>query len=445
MSHELFRLSERVYGTPLLASQETIQGVCDFLDSRNGGLDLARGGGRSTHEDSYGFSRGEVGVATMRVEGPLSYNLDMMGAICGNGSLSSYGQIRESLQELKNFDEVSTLAVFYDTGGGEARGCFETAQLLRSTADELDIKLVSFIEGNCCSAGYALASTAHEIVMMNDNAVQVGSIGVVSALKNSIPKEMKEGSEILFVTSGEGKVPFNEDGRFSKEFLASLQEKSAVLYGDFLSHVSEFRGMSTEVIKSLGADTFNPEKALSIGLVDKVMGRGEFFEYLADLVDENETAFAGNKTRGLTNMSIEDESTLSDLQAVVTKLTADLADAGVQLQTVTDEKEALLSADSEREATAVKTQLEGFSFDTDGVLSVLLGMEAKDSTVLLSAFDDAQEKLEAAELATAEAVEKGESGMFSQESENGESVDLGADGNRQAAVMQKINSDKEKV
>jgi ClpP class serine protease len=442
MSRELFRLTERLYGTPLLADQQTIKNVIGYLEDRNSGqadlraLDIGS-------EPVSKLNLGEVGVATLEVSGPLSYNTNMLQALCGNGELSSYEGIDEAMDEIVASGNVKTLAVTYDTGGGEARGSFETARRLRQLADDNGIHLISFIEGGCNSAGYVLGCTAHEIIMMDDNATSVGSIGALVALKNDIPKEMKDGSEVLFISAGDDKVPFDTEGKFKQDFLDELQASVDLLRGDFISHVASFRDMTEKQVGDTQAKSYQPEKALELGLVDKVMGREDFINYLADLRNENEgvpkTASPSKlESIGDSKMSDKESKQLEELQAQMAELTATLESQSEALALAEKQRDAFALKEKEDKAIALKAQVEGFSFASEG-LDVLLGSVSDEvQEAVLASLESAEEAVLEAKTAQASAESESNSEMFEAKSDGGEAEVLDPQAKLQASVAEAI-------
>jgi ClpP class serine protease len=93
----------------------------------------------------------------------------------------------------------------------------------------------------------------------------------------------KAGYKRIFVTSGENKVPFDEDGSFKKEFLEEIQEEVDKLNLEFSQHVSNYTGLSIDAIMGFEAKCFNADDALERGLVNKLMTNKQFAAYVADL------------------------------------------------------------------------------------------------------------------------------------------------------------------
>ena len=119
---------------------------------------------------------------------------------------------------------------------------------------------------------------------MNPDA-QVGSIGVVIALHDEHIKEQMEGEKTIYITAGDSKVPFAEDGSFKKEFLDDLQKDVDYTYGKFTAHVAAMRNISEESVIATQAKVYKSPDAIKLGLADKEMTTFEFEEYLSGLVN----------------------------------------------------------------------------------------------------------------------------------------------------------------
>jgi signal peptide peptidase SppA len=247
---------------------------------------------------------------------------------------------------------AKTIVLDTDSPGGEAYAVFETAKRLRSMADEHGAKIITYVDGMAASAAYALASMSDEIVM--NPSAEVGSIGVVVRLRNTNKAMKNMGVEDTYVYAGKSKIPFNSDGEFAEEFLEDLQEKVNTLYGDFVSHVAQMRGMTAEGVKDTEAKTFLADKAIQLGLADKAMEVEEFYSYLSTVASgENQSKML--TARFLKSNKQEDTAKMQELvelQAAHETLTAQFADVNTQLSAAIEAKAAL-----EAELTQAKETL----------------------------------------------------------------------------------------
>lgn len=323
MAHELLRLTSKIYNTPHLITQSAFENITNYIEKRNLGLvdtDLAIADirPRSIRELQY---NPDTGVGILPVEGALSYVAH--NGFC-SGESASYQRI---LSDFKTMVEAgaSIIVMDADSGGGEAYSCFQTANEMRRIADENDVKFITYVDGYAASAMYGLSAASHEIIVNPD--AQVGNIGVVVSLANYSEAEKQYGLKRVYVTAGESKVPYDQEGEFTKEFLSDIQNKVDSLYEKFTSHVAYYRTITTSSVKSLGAKMYTAEDALTNGLADKMMTREEFFNYLADLQEGNSNTMSLNpfskKPKATLTKEAEMPNQNVELQAALEAATAD--------------------------------------------------------------------------------------------------------------------------
>lgn len=348
MAHSLFRLSEKLYNTPHLISEASLTRIMQVIEDRNNGsfeLAIKEKDKKRKRDIAY---NSDTGVGIVSVSGPLTYI--EYEALCGEAN-ASYQQIRDEFNMMVN-QGAKTIVLDIDSPGGEAYQAFETAQYLRTKADEKGVRLVSYVDGLAASAAYALASVSHELIM--NPMSEVGSIGVVVKLRN-INKALKEmGIEETYVYAGKSKIPFNSEGDFSEEFLNDIQTKVDVLYEEFISHVANARGMEVEAVKNTEAKTFLASEAIELGLADKQMTLSEFSNYLADLTENGEKMPVGNLFKFNKEEETLDMTQLAELQASLEAVQAELVSskqAHTALGDMLTEKEAALSAALEKVAS----------------------------------------------------------------------------------------------
>lgn len=374
MAHTLIRLREKYYNTPLLVDTETFNSVMSYLDTRNDGNAeiVARSG-----EDGGGNSRilynEDTQTAVMHIEGPLTYRpVTFMGFDCGGTNYTDLKQDVETAIEMG----AKTIAWMVDSGGGEAHQMSDSAKYIRKLLDESGVRLLAYVDGRSASAAYGLTAIADEIIASRDS--ELGSIGVLVQLINDSQALKKEGYERTFITAGDDKIPFAEDGSWREGFLADLQKKVDVCYKDFTEHVADSRGISVDTVKSTQARMFFATDAIELGLADKVMTPEEFYTYLADEAQSNMSGSAVFKPRIFKSMSAQDDPMkLAELEAQLTELTTKLADA-----------EATIAASVEANTTAAQAVVEAMA--TNETLATQL-LAAQDELTLLKA-----EKAEAA-------------------------------------------------
>lgn len=392
-----------MFGKEFLVDLDYAQAVVDALESKN--EDFFEGKWQGLKLEN--IFQEEDSLRVQGVESDQSSS-DSVGAIVHiEGGLthkprpctglSSYLEIRQVMTELANMDNVSTVVMMLDTPGGMAYQCFETARAIREVMDETGTKLVAYVDGvyGANSAGYALASVAHEVISNPD--AEIGSIGVVRTIINDLPKEIAEGSQVRFITYGKKKRPFNEDGTLTEAFFDEAETRVQELGVQFDAHVASYRALSEEEVKSLEADSFPALKALDLGLIDQVMERGEFMSYLNTLLKDKETEKLTDKANA---------EQLEALQSQMTEMASQL-EAQVQmnkeLSAEKDEMATLVKgvlAEREQEAKdELEASLEEYSFISDkaGMTAILFKNAEEDRKVILEAFASAKVEEDKAE------------------------------------------------
>jgi len=281
MSHKLARFSKSLLEQPQLITAAKFQEIAEILEDRNNGLYRMSEISNDLEMLSEGSSRvgGLVGetIGVLNIEGPTTYKSTGFEAICGG---VSYQSLLVQMEELVKLEDINVILMNINSPGGEAFRAFETARSLRKMADDNNKMIIAYVDGIAASAGFALASAAHEVIVNPDS--EVGSIGVVIRLVNVNKMLEKDGIEVKYITAGSAKVPFDEDGEFREEFISDLQKRVTELYDNFVVHISKHRDMDEEVVRATEAKMFNAEDALTLGLIDGIMEGDTFNEHLAE-------------------------------------------------------------------------------------------------------------------------------------------------------------------
>lgn len=281
MAHEVSRLLGSIQNTPLLTTQDNLQQIQEYLSSRNAREDFAIASQSQAQAESNDYPPTvENGVGLLPIEGSLTYKHAWLNSLCG---IVSYQKLLSDFQSLVE-QGAHTIALDIDSPGGMAHGSMETAQEMRKLADENNVRIVTYVDGMAASAGFVFASISDEIIM--NPMSKVGSIGVVISILNELPKKIEEGAEVIFVYSGESKVPYDASGKMRKEFIDELQSDTDALYSKFIEHVAQYRPMTSEQIRGTQAKMFRADQAISLGLADKEMTASEFIDYLAQLAEQ---------------------------------------------------------------------------------------------------------------------------------------------------------------
>lgn len=385
MSRELLRLSGLIYDTPHLVTEDYLDKVSSYIEARNSGaeltvVDLVK---EEPRKAEY-FKDKSLGV--IEFNGAIT---DVPHYSLSGGEALSHQMVREQMKSLVE-SGAKVVVMDMDTPGGIAHMAFESARYIRDLADDNDVKLISYVSSKSFSAGMVYSAVAHEII--SNPSAEVGSIGVRVKLRNMNGALKNMGVEDVYITAGENKVPFDSDGNFTEEYKQEVKESVLELYDEFTDHVAMYRGMSKEDVIKLGANSFSSKKALTNGLVDKVMTLEDFKSYLEEITVGDKMAspvtnVLKSKQKGK-EMSHEDKDA-----SLSVELEAALADAKVLWE---EEKNKELSVVTE-ELNSLKSQLQELTSSQETAkqasrlaqLSAVLGDEvAADKMKTLSKVDD---------------------------------------------------------
>lgn len=273
MNHSLYRLYSKLHNTPHLITPESFNVILDYFEYRHSDA-FKMAASDNIKPRQVGEMRDAIGL--LRVDGSLTYKPVM--TLCGEAG-TSYQSLVDQVEEMADAG-VKTIVMEVTSGGGEASHVFQTAEDIRAVCDEYGIELIGYADTVAASAAYALIAICDEVIA--NPSASLGSIGCVVALLDTSKAMEQAGLKRIFITSGESKVPFAEDGSFKKEFLDEIQADVNRLNVEFANHVSKYTGLDVETIMGFEAKVFNAEEAVNLGLANKVMTNKQFAAYVAD-------------------------------------------------------------------------------------------------------------------------------------------------------------------
>lgn len=219
--------------------------------------------------DAYGFSATEQrkpfafagGVAVIPVHGSL---INRFGASWGY--VTGYNFIRAQLNAALADDEVKAIVFDCNSYGGEVVGCFELADEIYAAREKKPLTAV--VDANCYSACYAIASSAHRVVVIPSGGA--GSIGAY-AMHISIEKALEKfGVSVELIHSGEHKVDGNPFQDLPENVRADIQSGVNKTRSTFVSLVARNRGLDEKVVRDTEAACYRADEALALGLIDAV-------------------------------------------------------------------------------------------------------------------------------------------------------------------------------
>ncbi|MBZ0119665.1 MAG: S49 family peptidase, partial [Sandaracinaceae bacterium] len=191
------------------------------------------------------------------------------------GWCDSYEAIVERVNEACD-GPSSAIVLRIDSPGGDVAGMLDACETLRARCAAAGKRLFAYVDGKACSAAYALACVAEQVVV--DPAALLGSIGVISARVDFSALDEAMGVKVAILASGARKA----DGHPSKPITdAELAETQTIIDGlaaPFFEHVAMHRGLDMAAIAALEARVFAGAAAVRAGLADAI---GTFDSVLA--------------------------------------------------------------------------------------------------------------------------------------------------------------------
>lgn len=294
-------IASLIFNTPLLIREDKGEQIINALASRllDGTAITRIETDKPAREMSAGMGRRLAGGAYLTADGIAVWPI--LGSLVRRGSwldaecgLMSYGLIQDSAPDIFMDSQVRGVLLELDTPGGEAGGCFDTAELLRGLSEMTGKPLWAHANEEACSAGYALAAAAEQVWL--SRTAMVGSIGVVCAHVDRSKADEMTGVKWTFIKAGEYKTDGNSHEPLDAGALSRAQADVDNLYEMFVGMVSQNRKMTTEEIRATKADIYRGALAVEAGLADEVGTLDECLDAFARSVDVLQTGVSESKT-----------------------------------------------------------------------------------------------------------------------------------------------------
>lgn len=254
------------------------------------------------------FAYVSEGFGIIPVIGGLSHR-DRLDADCM--PITSYESIRSDYDKMMADPEVKAIIFEFDSGGGEARGCFDFCRHIFATRDAKPV--LAYINESAYSAAYAIASACHQVFI--PATAGAGSVGVIAGRMDVTKQYAAAGVNVDLITAGAFKGDMHPLKPYSKEERARIQAEVNELAAEFYTMVAEHRGLTPEAVKSQEAGTFTGQSAITAGLADKLMSQDQFYHYLktTEIKDMFKGPLFGGS--GATVTKAEHDKALADQQA----------------------------------------------------------------------------------------------------------------------------------
>jgi signal peptide peptidase SppA len=239
-------------------------------------LALRASGGRLTPEEIHariGDPQPAIGsrsgsVAVLPLRGVIAHRMDSMQESSGGMSAERFTRM---VQAAAADESVGTILIDGDTPGGTVTGVMEAADAVYAAREKK--RVVAVANGMLASAGYWIASQAHEIVALPSIFDRfIGSIGVYTVHQDLSAALEADGVKVTIIKAGEHKVEGNPFEPLTDETRSKIQASVDATYAAFVKAVARGRGVSVADVKNgygQGA-ALNAKDALAAGLIDRI-------------------------------------------------------------------------------------------------------------------------------------------------------------------------------
>lgn len=263
------QIAQRLFNSPLMILPEKASVVAEVLmggDAASVNLDRLTPSARQTVQ---GPARGALpfevsnGVAYIPIIGSLVNRGAWIGASSG---ITSYDGLKRQFSVAASDDRVKSVVLDIDSPGGEAVGCFECSDVLRTLASRKPV--TAFINGLAASAAYAIASAASKIVTIPTGVL--GSIGVVMLHRDYSGALAKAGVKPTLIFAGAHKVDGHSFSALPESVQADLQGEIDGYYDMFVACVATNRRVPAAAVRATEARTYIGKAAIDVGLADEL-------------------------------------------------------------------------------------------------------------------------------------------------------------------------------
>lgn len=196
-------------------------------------------------------------VATVAIRGPLEHHVIPWG--------DSYDGVKARVAEALA-TQAETILLSIDSPGGLVSGAFDCSTELRAMVAAAGKRLVAYVDGTTCSAAYALACAADEIVI--PPAGVTGSVGVIAVVATHERAAEAAGVSLHVIRSGARKADGIADEALSDAGAAALQSTVDAQARVFFDLVAASRGLSADDVEAWEGRVFCGSEAIAAGLAD---------------------------------------------------------------------------------------------------------------------------------------------------------------------------------
>lgn len=259
---QLTHVKNFIYQQPWLLPEEYLNAYVEILENHFAGLPNAKAAAMDYTPPAVETVNG---VDVIRVMGPIIPRANLFSQISGATSIDVLS--KQFAESIANPNSVCTM-LYFDSPGGSVQGIFEFSDQVRQAATDPKVKKVeAFIEGQCCSAAYCIASQCEGIHATRGS--MLGSIGVVAKLSSTDRMERNAGVDSTVIASHELKAAGSSTLTPNQESM--IRRKVMQCFEMFKDCVIRARADSIGDINPLATgEVFMADECLKNGLCDSI-------------------------------------------------------------------------------------------------------------------------------------------------------------------------------
>lgn len=160
--------------------------------------------------------------------------------------------------------QITQIVLDINSGGGYVSGVQRCADVIMNSVKPIR----TFVSGDMYSAAYWLGCSTGNIAAEHYSGI--GSIGAYVEHFDRSKLLDNQGIVARIFKSGKWKGAFSSDRPLTDEEQARLQQDINGVADEFFTHVATKRELSKETVAGFEGDTFTAEKALELGLIDRI-------------------------------------------------------------------------------------------------------------------------------------------------------------------------------
>jgi len=233
----------------------------------------------------------------LRINGPILNSPSNSGFFSIDSSVTYAYQFQKLMEKVSEDDRIQGIFLRMSTPGGTIVGSTVIYDALADYQEATENPIHVYIEGLSASGGVWSMVAADQILAAPGSII--GSIGVIGPtlvyFDNPVAIDgglfgggvtTQGGVQQFVISAGKGKDLGNPFRQPTEEELANLRVNINNEYDNFVTHVSETRGIPEPTLRQeIGAFIFGTEQAQQYNLIDGTSGRPEAIAALADKLE----------------------------------------------------------------------------------------------------------------------------------------------------------------